>query len=65
MVFDRLLAALHTHGGSVVFFSGDAVTCWIDGDDGRLAVACGLAMKVTVAVGSTRRFVVGDDRGCS
>ncbi|MDT4940008.1 MAG: hypothetical protein QOJ34_97, partial [Pseudonocardiales bacterium] len=63
-------------------FSGDAVTCWLDGDDGHLAVACAQAMqqvmaevadivlpsgqsfriglKVAVAVGRARRFVVGD-----
>ena len=32
-------------GGSVVYFSGDAVTAWIDGDDGSRATACGLAMQ--------------------
>jgi len=58
------------------------VTCWIDGDDGARAAACGLAMqetmnrlgeivtpagsrirlamKVAVAAGNARRFVVGD-----
>lgn len=83
-VFDRVLATLHDHGGSVVYFSGDAVTCWLDGDEGTLAVACGLAMqqamsqvglvtlpsgssvqlgmKIAIAVGSARRFVVGDPR---
>ncbi len=81
-LFDELLAHLHTHGGSVVYFSGDAVTCWLDGDDGVLATSCALAMqqamasaglvtlpsgrsvrlamKVAVAVGAARRFVVGD-----
>ena len=31
--------------GSVVYFSGDAITAWIDGDDGSHATACGLAMQ--------------------
>ena len=66
----------------MVYFSGDAVTCWLHGDDGTLAVACGLdmqramatvpevrtpggqtfqiGMKVAVAAGKARRFVVGD-----
>ena len=34
MVFDAVLGELHRYGGSVIYFSGDAVTCWLDGDDG-------------------------------
>ena len=81
-VYDALIAELHRYGGSVISFSGDAITCWLDGDDGRRATACGLAMqaamqqfsevhtaggavvslgmKVAVAVGNVRRFLVGD-----
>jgi class 3 adenylate cyclase/tetratricopeptide (TPR) repeat protein len=81
-VFHAIIEELHTFGGDVIYFSGDAITCWIDGDDGTRAAACGLAMqdvmervgtvrtpagveaqlgmKVAVAVGSARRFVVGD-----
>lgn len=81
-LFAALLVHLHRHGGSVVYFSGDAVTCWLDGDDGSLATSCALAMqqametaglialpsghdirlamKVAIAVGRARRFVVGD-----
>lgn len=44
-VYDALIAALERHGGSVIGFSGDAITCWLDGDDGRRAVAAGLAMQ--------------------
>ncbi len=82
MVFDAVLHELHRRGGSAIYFSGDAVTCWFDGDDGTVAVSCGLAMqeavkrvgtittpagtivqlgmKVAVAAGPARRFVVGD-----
>ncbi len=81
-LFDALLGHLHAYGGSVVYFSGDAVTCWLDDDDGTLATSCALAMqtemasagvislrsgaaatlamKVAIAVGPARRFVVGD-----
>ena len=81
-IFDAVLGELHRFAGSVVYFSGDAVTCWLDDDDGHLAVACAIAMqvamgavgavalpsgraftiglKVAVAVGAARRFVVGD-----
>ncbi|MCB0131925.1 MAG: tetratricopeptide repeat protein [Caldilineaceae bacterium] len=44
-VFDALILALHRYGGSVIGFSGDAVTCWLDGDDGRRGVTCALAMQ--------------------
>ena len=44
-VFAALLEPLHIWRGSVVYFSGDAVTAWIDGDDGSRATACGLAMQ--------------------
>ncbi|MDT4937998.1 MAG: hypothetical protein QOG80_1669, partial [Pseudonocardiales bacterium] len=81
-VFDPLLTELDRYGGDVIYFSGDAVTAWIDGDDGLAGVACALAMqqvidrvglrttpsgrefrlelKVAVAAGTARRFVVGD-----
>ena len=81
-VFHAVIAELDRFGGDVIYFSGDAITCWIDGDDGTRAAACGLAMqdamdrvgevrtpggavvrlalKIAVAVGAARRFVVGD-----
>src|SRR4051794_8508078 len=80
-VFHALIAEVDAYGGSVIYFSGDAVTCWFDGDDGLRAVAAAFGMqralehegriatgagvvslelKVAVAVGRARRFVVGD-----
>src|SRR4051812_43653841 len=80
-VFHALIAEVDAYGGSVIYFSGDAITCWFDADDGARAVAAAFAMqqaleregeiatqaatvslgmKVAVAVGSARRFVVGD-----
>ncbi|MCA9934399.1 MAG: tetratricopeptide repeat protein [Ardenticatenaceae bacterium] len=81
-VYDALIAELHRYGGSVISFAGDSITCWLEGDDGRRATACALAMqqamsqfetvtapgdmtvslavKTAVAVGSARRFLVGD-----
>jgi class 3 adenylate cyclase/tetratricopeptide (TPR) repeat protein len=81
-VFHEVIAELDRFGGDVIYFSGDAITCWLDGDDGMRAAACGLAMrdamqrvgtvrtpagtvvqlslKIAVAVGAARRFVVGD-----
>jgi CheY-like chemotaxis protein/class 3 adenylate cyclase len=81
-VYGALIAEVHRYGGSVAGFSGDAITCWLDGDSGLRALACGLAMqqamaafasvstpagtavslsvKVAVAAGPVRRFLVGD-----
>ncbi len=99
-VYDALINEIHRHGGHVISFAGDAMTCWFDakhdplagGLGGRMkdddksssfrATACALAMqntlrtfaqvalpsgstvaltmKVAVATGPARRFVVGD-----
>ncbi|MBE7552310.1 MAG: AAA family ATPase [Anaerolineales bacterium] len=55
-VYDALIAEVERYGGSVIFFSGDAITCWFDGkaEGGRMkdessssfrAVACALEMQ--------------------
>jgi predicted ATPase/class 3 adenylate cyclase len=81
-VFHAVIDDVERFGGEVIYFGGDALTCWLDGDDGRRGAACGmaiqqtmsmvgtirtpagtevvLAIKVAVAVGNARRFVVGD-----
>jgi len=48
-VYDALIAQLHRYGGSVIGFSGDAITCWLDGDDGSRATACALTMQQAMA----------------
>lgn len=81
-VFHAVIDELDRRGGEVIYFSGDAITCWLDGDDGSRAAGAALAMhdamgavgrivtpggsavqlgmKVALAVGAARRFVVGD-----
>ena len=81
-VYGALIAEVDRHHGSVIGFSGDAITCWFDGDSGPSAITAALAMrdaaaslvdlpmvdgspvpiavKVTVAPGPIRRFMVGD-----
>jgi len=81
-LFAAVIADLISHGGEVLYFSGDAITGWIDGDDGGRAATCALeiqstfdrvgrittaagtridlAIKIAVAVGNARRFIVGD-----
>jgi len=83
LVYSALIAEVERHGGSVISFAGDAVTCWFDGGEAAMrAVTCAfdlqaamlafsaislpngtttsLALKVCVATGDARRFVVGD-----
>ena len=48
-VFHALIAELERYGGDVSYFSGDAITCWLDGDDGARAAACALAMQATMS----------------
>ncbi len=44
-VYTALIDLVHRWHGSVVNFSGDAITCWLDGDDGLGALACALEMQ--------------------
>lgn len=44
-VYDALISQLYQYSGSVIGFSGDAITCWLDGDDGLRATACALGMQ--------------------
>jgi class 3 adenylate cyclase/tetratricopeptide (TPR) repeat protein len=90
-VYDVLIAEVHRYRGSVIGFSGDAITCWLDADPSASAVQAGLratacalalqeamrqfaeletpsgksvplAIKVAVAAGGVRRFLVGDPK---
>ena len=45
LIYDALVTEVHRYGGSVLAFSGDAITCWFDGDDGFRASGCGLSMQ--------------------
>ena len=38
-VYDALIAEVDRYHGSVIGFSGDAITCWFDGDDGLVDLA--------------------------
>jgi class 3 adenylate cyclase/tetratricopeptide (TPR) repeat protein len=49
LVFDALISELDRYGGSVINFSGDAITCWFDQDSGLRATACALAMQAAMA----------------
>jgi adenylate cyclase len=89
LVYDTLIAEVDRYGGTIIGFSGDAITVWFDGppqlpafDASHRATTCGLAVqqamkrfavpigqgegtpplavKVAVAAGPARRFVVGD-----
>ncbi len=84
-IYEALIECIHRYQGSVISFSGDAITCWFDGpleDSAYLAVSAGskmqqamanlahltvegvgevvVALKVGIAAGPVRRFVIGD-----
>lgn len=44
-VYGDLIAVVHRYGGSVLGFSGDAIMCWLHGDDARRALACSFQMQ--------------------
>lgn len=52
-VFSALIDEVHRYGGSVINFSGDAITCWFDDDyfpapdilASKRALACAMAMQ--------------------
>jgi class 3 adenylate cyclase/tetratricopeptide (TPR) repeat protein len=48
-VFHSIIEEVDRFGGSVIYFSGDAITCWFDGDDGDRAVTAGFAMLEALA----------------
>jgi predicted ATPase/class 3 adenylate cyclase len=48
-VYGALIAELHRYGGSVIGFSGDAITCYLNADDGLRSTACALAMQGAMA----------------
>lgn len=48
-IFEAVINDLYAYDGEVLYFSGDAVTCWIAGDDGTRAAAVGLQMHKTIS----------------
>src|SRR5262245_48097732 len=38
LIYDALVSEVHRYGGSVIALSGDAITCWLDGDNGLRAI---------------------------
>ncbi|MBH9576249.1 AAA family ATPase [Inhella proteolytica] len=75
-VYAALIAEVEAQQGSVIAFAGDAITCWFDAAQGaasaRAAVAAlgmqramagfgGLSLRVGMASGAARRWVVGRD----
>ena len=52
-VYAALIGVLDHYGGSVVGFSGDAITCWLADDTGWRATCCALAMQTAMATFAT------------
>lgn len=55
-IYDALIEPVHRYGGSVVTFSGDAITCVFGGDDGLAAATSAEEMHANV---TARAVTVG------
>ena len=47
-IYGALIDIVHQYRGSVVHFSGDAITCWFDEDDGQRGVAAAYDMQQAI-----------------
>ncbi|HLF29277.1 MAG TPA: AAA family ATPase [Anaerolineae bacterium] len=54
-IYGAIIDEVHRYGGSVIGFSGDAITCWFDRDNGRRATACALLTQRAIAPQATLR----------
>jgi len=76
MVYSTLIAEIEKYGGSVIGSAGDSMLSWfneVHGSSSMRAITCAfamqtaikefpaLALKVCIASGDARRFVVGDE----
>ncbi len=78
-VYDALVNCIEQHGGSVIGFAGDSITCWFDKHElgpapqssfaaifaalemqSAMRAFPRLALKVAVATGPARRFLIGN-----
>ena len=69
VLFEVAVRVVHRHGGSVIGFAGDAITCWFEGNDGVLGavaaasevlVDANMPVRPVVTSGFASRFLVGD-----
>lgn len=58
-VYDALIEPVSAWGGSVVDFSGDAITCWFNSDDGR-AIAAAQTMQMAMQSFNNLQPVTGE-----
>lgn len=49
-VYDALIAEVEDHGGSVLAFAGDAITCWFDAADDSVTQAAARAVQAALAM---------------
>jgi predicted ATPase/class 3 adenylate cyclase len=59
LVYASLISLVDRYHGSVIGFSGDALTCWFDGDRGLRAVTCALSMQESMQAFSNSRSPSG------
>ncbi len=47
-LWSTLIAGIHARRGSVIGFSGDAITCWFENDDGFAATTCAFSLQEAI-----------------
>jgi predicted ATPase/class 3 adenylate cyclase len=58
--YDALIAPVEAYGGSVIDFSGDAINCWFEADDGRRALTAAQAMQAAMQPFTSLQLPGGD-----
>lgn len=58
--YDALIAPIFAYGGSVIAFSGDAITCWFDADGGEKAIAAAQSMQDAMQAFADLKLSTGD-----
>ncbi|MDZ4719102.1 MAG: tetratricopeptide repeat protein [Roseiflexaceae bacterium] len=58
-VYAALTAEIDRYGGSVIGFSGDAITCWFDRDHGIRAITCATELQSVMRVFATLSLAGG------
>src|SRR5690242_8477325 len=60
--YNAMIAPVDDYGGSVIDFSGDAITCWFDQDDGWRAIAAAQSMQVAAQPFTNLQLAKGEKR---
>jgi class 3 adenylate cyclase len=58
--YEALIAPVEAYGGSVIDFSGDAINCWFEADNGRRALTAAMQMQTAMQPFASLQLSTGD-----